>query len=157
MGERTLVFVKPQNEDIAYAVFDYLGSLLGLELQSFVRSEIIPLRFVPELAIAQHYAELKLFDEEIFRNTIEAYKQGNIFLALYQGKDIISSVRRNIGVTAPEKAEGWTVRGRFRRDSLEEALKQKRYLNNIIHSSSSHNEAIREIEIWKPFINDFGD
>ncbi len=150
-SEKTLVFVKPGNEDIAYRVFDYLGELLRLDGLSYLRHKINPIKSIPEELIAEHYRDLKTFDETIFKNTVEAYKNGTIFLSVYCCS--ILGVRKNIGNTNPVLAEDWTVRGHFRRDSLEEALKQKRYLNNVIHASSSEIEARRELKLWADFLD----
>jgi nucleoside diphosphate kinase len=150
MIERTLVFVKPQNEDIAFQVFDYLEKLLNST--SVHRERITKVKNVPENVITEHYRDLKIFNEEIFKNTIEAYKNGTIFITAYQDESIIPWIRRYIGPTAPEKIDNWTVRGHFRKDTLEAALSEKRYFNNIIHASSTQDEAKREIELWKDYL-----
>ncbi len=152
-NEETLVFVKPRNEDIAYYVFDYLCELLNRDKIEYTKSKTNPVICPPEKIVSEHYRDLRFFDGEIFRDTIEVYKNGTIFLQTYSGEDIISGVRKNIGNTAPERAEDWTVRGYFRRDSLENALKQKRYLNNVIHASSDASEAKRELGLWNDFLD----
>jgi nucleoside diphosphate kinase len=154
MNERSLVFVKPRNEDIAQKVFDYLGELLVLDTECHLRSKINHLRSIPEATIAEHYRDLKKFDEELFRATMEVYKTGTIFLAAYSGTDIIPRIRTKIGNLDPLKSEPWTIRGMFSKDSLEVALRDKRYLNNVIHASSDSNEAARELGLWKDYLLD---
>jgi nucleoside-diphosphate kinase len=152
-NERTLVFVKPQNEAVAYNVFNYLNYLLSKDLRAFQKFGLTwELNGVPEFLIGRHYFFLRNIDELIFSRTIEAYKTGKIFLSFYEGDNIINRVRGKIGHTDPQKAEDWTVRGRFRTDSLEDALREKRYLNNVIHASANSEEARRELSIWMPFL-----
>lgn len=154
MNEKTLVFVKPQNEDISQRIFDYLGGLLKSDLECYVRHQIKRIDKIPESLIAEHYRDLKRFDEEIFRNTIEAYTNGTIFLTYYTGPSIISRVRTKIGELDPLKSSSETIRGKFGKDCAEAAYREKRYLNNIIHASSSPGEAAREIDLWREYLID---
>jgi nucleoside diphosphate kinase len=155
MNEKTLVFVKPGNEDIAYCIFCCLNSLLAKEGRAFERFGLThEITNVPEFLIAKHYGHLKNIDEDVFKATIDAYRNGTMFLTFYSGEDIISRIRENIGPTAPEKAEDWTVRGRFRRDSLESALREKRYLNNTIHASANKEDAEKELDLWMPYVKE---
>jgi hypothetical protein len=136
-SERTLVFVKPKNEDIAYTAFNYLNFLLSGDGRFFQKFGLTwELNCVPETLIATHYSHLRVIDEQVFRATIEAYK----------------TVRRQLGNTDPQKAEDWTVRGRFRRDSCEDAFREKRYLNNVMHSSANLFASNRESGLWLPFL-----
>lgn len=150
MTERTLVFVKPQNENIALQVFDYLEKLLSST--RFHRERITKIKNIPERIISEHYRDLRVLNEEIFKSTIEAYKNGTIFITAYQDESIIQRIRGYIGSTAPERAKNWTVRGHFKKDTLEAALREKRYLNNVIHASSNSEEAKRELELWKDYL-----
>jgi len=153
-NEKTLVFIKPHNEDIAYQALDYLNLLLNRDKLPFDKFGLNwELRSVSECLISEHYNKLRIINEDIFRATIDAYKTGTMFLTFYSGEDIIERVRRSIGSTDPQKAEDWTVRGHFRRDSLEEALREKRYLNNVIHASSDASDAERELSLWMPFLD----
>lgn len=155
MNEKTLVFVKPRNEDIVHDVFAYLDFLLGKDEKPFRSFEsIYEIKRVPESLIAEHYSSLKKINEDIFRATIEAYKTGTMFLTFYSGENIVERVRTNIGDKDPMKAEPWTIRGRFKRDSLEDALREKRYCNNVIHASSDLEEADRELNLWLPYLID---
>jgi nucleoside diphosphate kinase len=154
MNERTLVFVKPRNENIAQEVFDYLSGMLEQDIDYYARSRINRVNPIPEALIEEHYRNLKAFDEELFRAHMEVFRTGTIFLASYSGERIISRVRLNIGNLDPLKAEPWTIRGKFSRESAEEALREKRYHNNVIHASSDNSEATRELTLWKDYILD---
>ena len=154
MKEKTLVFVKPENEDIAMNVFDCLDELLKADSAPFARSRINHVLSVPDALIAEHYKNLKAFDEELFRANIAVYRTGTIFLASYSGESIVPRVRSKIGNLDPLKSEPWTIRGRFGKDSAEEARKKKTYCNNVIHASSDNSEAARELELWKDYLLD---
>ena len=155
MLEKTLVFIKPQNEDIAYPVLDYLNELLIKDRISFEEFDLVhEIRRVPEAIIAKHYEHIKEFDETIFKNTIEAYKNGTMFLTWYTGEDIIQRVRKNIGNLDPLKSEPWTIRGKFSKDSRDIAYREKRYLNNVIHASANREDADRELSLWLPYLAD---
>ena len=91
-------------------------------------------------------------DEELFRANMEVYKTGTVFLASYLGTNIISRIRSKIGNLDPLKSESWTIRGRFSKDSAEEARREKRYHNNVIHASSSPDEAARELSLWNHYL-----
>ncbi len=152
-SERTLVFIKPQNEDIAYEVFDYLDLIVGNRSNEAGRSLNIHKLPRPDINLmARHYSHLEALDSQIFQETIRVFNSGTIFITYYSGPDIVSLVRTCIGNTDPQKAEDWTVRGRFRRDSLEAALREKRYLNNVIHASANPSEAKQELSEWLPFM-----
>ena len=154
MIERTLVFVKPRNEDIAQEVFDYLGELLISDSECHARNRIKRLDFIPEAVIAEHYKDLRVFDEDIFNATMKVYKSGTMFLTDYSGPNIIQRVRLKIGNLDPLKSEPWTIRGKFSNDSGDEARREKRYLNNVIHASSNQEEATRELGLWKYCLGD---
>lgn len=155
-SEGTIFFVKPKNEEIAYRVFDYLESLLKKDGTNFSQvSGILQINHPPVQLVEEHYKNLvgKLPDE-ILNNTFETFREGTIFLSYYRGKDIVQRIKRNVGETDPVKAEDWTVRGRFRKDSLEEAFRERRYLNNTAHASANLEDARREAGIWLPFLAD---
>jgi nucleoside-diphosphate kinase len=155
--EKTLVFVKPRNEDITREVFAYFDSLL-MERIRFSRFPIIyELENIPEDVIGEHYWHLKKVDEQVFRATVEAYRAGRIFLTWYSGREIIKTAKRCVGDTSPEKAEPWTIRGKFRKDSLKDAFREKRYLNNVIHASKDSIEARKDLALWISYIDSLED
>ncbi len=155
-SEGTIFFVKPRNEEIAYQVFDYLDSLLEKDGNDFRQiSGIWQINHPPIRLVEEHYKNLVgRLPDEILTNTFEAFRNGTIFLSYYKGKDIVQKIKKCLGETDPNRAEDWTVRGKFRKDSLEEAFKERRYLNNTAHASANLEEARREEGIWLPFLAD---
>lgn len=150
MEEKSLVFVKPKNEEIALEVVHYLDGKLGF---AFSRKILKQIHRVPEQVIREHYRNLKNFP--FYEATIEAFLQGDIFLTAYTGKNIVSRIRLIVGPTDPVVAKRTaqeSIRALFANDSLEIAKRERRYLNNVIHASSNVEEARREIGLWRAFL-----
>ncbi len=90
----------------------------------------------------------------IYELTIKAFVESErgIVLRVYEGKNIISRVRKAIGDKDPQKAEQGTIRQIFSDDSLKIAWQKKRYLNNVIHASSDVEAAVRELKLWRDYL-----
>jgi len=65
-----------------------------------------------------------------------------------QGVHAIDMVRKIVGDTLPYKAEMGTIRGDFSVDSPSLANKEQRAVMNIVHASSTTEEAEHEISFW---------
>jgi len=147
--EKTLTLLKPGNFEKRFKIFNRLDDLLK---EDFSKTLAFHLKNVPEELIREHYKNIK--EKPFYEWTIQAFlksKDGIVFRG-YEGYDIISRVRKVVGHKDPKKAEPNTIRAIFGKDSLDLAFKEKRYLNNIIHASSSVEEAVREIELWREYI-----
>jgi nucleoside-diphosphate kinase len=150
MEENSLVFVKPRNEERALEVVHYLDGKLGF---AFSRTILRQIRGIPEQIMREHYRNIQGFS--FYEATIEAFLRGTIFLTAYSGENIVSRVRTIIGPTDPVVAKRTapeSIRAIFANDSLEVARRERRYLNNVIHSSENVEEARREIDLWKDFL-----
>lgn len=150
--EETIAFVKPGNDDIALDVFDYLNCLLEKDNLWFEPACCILMLTRPPIGLirAHHSALVGKVPDEVIAATIEAYRNGRTFFTYYHGENIVERVRQKTGDKDPVRAEDWTVRGKFRRDSLEVALREKRYLNNTLHSSANLVEAKKDSDLWLP-------
>jgi len=146
MHERSLVFVKPENEEIVEDVLDYLDKRLEKE---FERLDPVVVSPVPR-DIEEHYAQFReaTWFECVF---LDGFVGKNILLTVYSGEDIIGRIREIVGATDVAKAAPGTIRQVFGDGSLEEAF-GKRYHNNVIHASSDRSEAEREIEVWSHYL-----
>lgn len=70
----------------------------------------------------------------------------------YEGnQDIIEYTRALVGKTNPKDAGEDTIRGKYSQDDYEQATKQWRLVNNVIHASDSHDSAQRELVIWQKY------
>lgn len=149
--ERTLVILKPENFGNSLPIFWHLENLLR-KTGDFSRTIPFHIYNVPEKIIREHYQNMAHLPA--FEPTVKAFSnsEDGLVICVYLGENIIKRVRHNLGHTDPQKAEPWTIRGRFSNDSLESATREIRYLNNVMHASDRDN-AEREIELWKDYID----
>jgi len=73
---------------------------------------------------------------------------GPVVALILSGNHAIEVVRKIVGNTIPLFAELGTIRGDFSIDSPDLSIKEKRALQNLVHASSSIDEAKREISLW---------
>jgi len=153
MIERTLVMLKPGNFDYAIEIFSCLDDLLS-KTGGFRRLLPVHISGVDREIMEEFYSHIRdVAGQEIFDDTIRAFAEGEIIVAIYEGDKIVERVRSVVGNTAPEKAGKNTVRGIFVRDSLEKAAGEKRYLNNILHAPRSMAEAEKGIELLRRYLD----
>jgi len=79
---------------------------------------------------------------------IQHLTSGPVVALILSGNHAIEVVRKIIGNTIPLFAELGTIRGDFSIDSPDLSTKEKRALQNLVHASSTIEEAKREISIW---------
>ena len=149
-NERTLVILKPGNFGYCLEIFSCLEDLLK-ETGDFSRTIPSHISRIPEELMREHYKNIAHLP--IFEPNVKAFSnsEDGVVACVYSGENIIGRVRKAVGNTAPEKAEPWTIRAIFSKDTMEQAWKELRYLNNVIHASDKDN-AEREIELWKDYI-----
>ena len=138
--EQTLILIKPDGMK---------RSLMGEVMMAFeaARLKLVAAKVVKvseELA-KRHYAmhEGKPFYEGLI-TFIQGKKHGeNRILALvYEGDDAVKRVRALVGATDPEKADPWTIRGKYGRRTTEGEIE------NVVHASGTPAEAKDEISLW---------
>ena len=72
----------------------------------------------------------------------------------YDGdEDIIKLTRAMAGKTNPKEAGKESLRGKYSNDDYDQATKEWRLVNNVIHASDSHESASRELMIWSQYLN----
>lgn len=138
--QATLVIIKPDG---------IKKSLTGniLTRLSETRLKIIAAKIVKvsrELA-EKHYEQLndQPFFPELIRYLTGALHGDNRVMALvYYGPNAIRKVRDIAGATNPEEAEPTSIRGAYGR------ILTSGIYENVIHASSSDDEAEREIKLW---------
>ena len=79
---------------------------------------------------------------------IQQITSGPIIAIILSGNHAIEVVRKIIGDTIPLFAELGSIRGDFSIDSPDLSIKERRALQNLVHASSSIEEAKREISLW---------
>lgn len=89
-----------------------------------------------EHIVMEHYSEHK--HQPFFRDLVDFFSSGPVVAMVVQGKNAIHITRKLIGKTQPEDAEPGTIRGDY-------CFGKGR---NLVHSSDSMTNAIREINLW---------
>lgn len=138
--EATLIIIKPDG---------LIKSLTGniLTRLSETKLKIIGAKVVnvsEELA-EQHYQHLKEkpFFQELKRYiTGEIHGENRVMCLIYSGENAINKVREICGNTNPEEANPVSIRGAYGR------ILTSGVFENVIHASSSEDEAEREIKLW---------
>jgi nucleoside diphosphate kinase len=153
-AEKSLVLIKPGNFRYCLEIFECLHDLLENDLpkKNFSRTRPFHLLKVPEAIIRAHYEHMKSMP--VYEATIKAFVNSpdGIVLSVYSGEDIIRRIRYAIGDMDPQKARPGAIRAVFSSDSLEVASREIRYLNNVIHASSSRKDSEREIVLWRDYL-----
>ena len=144
MIERTLVLIKPDGVQRA---------LIGRILQRFedVGLKIVGMKMVfPTIEYAQkHYFDIEQRrGKAIFDYNVNFLMEGPVLAFVLEGIHSIELVRKMVGPTEPKAAQPGTIRGDFSHQSYAYADAQNQVIRNLIHASSSQEDAKREIELW---------
>ena len=91
---------------------------------------------VNKLLAEKHYNEHK--DKPFFKGLVDFITSGPIVAMVWEGKNVISSLRKLMGKTNPSEADLGTVRGDYAIDVG----------RNIVHGSDSEASAKREISLF---------
>ncbi|MCA9400510.1 MAG: nucleoside-diphosphate kinase [Candidatus Omnitrophica bacterium] len=95
--------------------------------------------------VEEHYQHIQgtQFYEGVVSFLMGAYHPSKKVLALViEGENGIAQARKIAGATNPEEAEYTTIRGAYGR------ITSKGIFENVIHVSSSQEDAQREISLW---------
>jgi nucleoside-diphosphate kinase len=140
MKEYALILIKPDGVK---------KKLIGHIINKFAKTdlELVSIRMANvtrELA-EKHYKHIKgqpFFDDVIAYLTGALHNEKRIVVMVYYGKDAIKNCRDVAGATNPEEAEPPSIRGSFGR------ITTAGVYENVVHVSSSHQEARREMKLW---------
>ena len=139
--QRTLIFVKPGHLVVGNDIFDYLNSKLNGGFGYTIDGYILP-TWEQMDEFYSHTRGMPFHDA-----TIERYVKEGLLVRRYYGENLIERVRHFAGDKDPLKAEPWTIRGMFGTDSFKMALRERRFLENVVHSSENCETADREERI----------
>ena len=113
-----------------------IGKIISrLEEKGFKLVGMKLMKVTNELA-EKHYGEHK--DKPFFKGLVSFITSGPIVAMVWEGKNIISALRKTMGKTNPLDAELGTVRGDFAIDIGK----------NVVHGSDSEESAKREIALF---------
>lgn len=132
--DRTFVMIKPDGVQRGL-----VGEIVSrLEAKGL---KLVAARFerLPEARVTEQYQEHLA---KPFFPSLKTYIMGGpVFLMVWEGRNVVSIVRKVIGATNPQEAMPGTIRGDFGIDIG----------RNVIHASDSNESAAREIGIhFKP-------
>jgi nucleoside-diphosphate kinase len=86
--------------------------------------------------------------EKVLNNLIKYMASGPVVAMVWQGAHAVSIVRKIVGGTEPLSSDIGTIRGDFVLDSYQMSDIDSRAVRNLIHASSSIEEAKQEISHW---------
>ncbi len=140
MAQQTLVLIKP--DGLVRSITGNILSRLSETKLEIVAAKIT--RVSKELAEAHYcYLKDKPFYPELIRYLQgELHDRRKVMALIYWGEDAISKVREISGETNPEEASPVSIRGSYGR------IRSSGLFENVIHASSSEEEAEREIKLW---------
>lgn len=99
----------------------------------------------------QHYTYEdigKRLGEELWENLVGFLAEGPIIALVFEGVSAVKVLRKICGATEPAEAAPGTIRGDFCHQTLERSRVSGRVVRNVIHASSSPEDAEREIAVW---------
>ncbi len=138
--EQTLVIIKPDGLSKSLT-----GNILTRLSETKLEIAAAKCLHVSRKLAEEHYKALrnKPFFEEVIGYIMGKYHPRKKVLAMvYVGEDAIQKVRAITGATNPEEADSVTIRGQYGR------ITTKGVYENVIHASTSLEEAEREIKLW---------
>jgi nucleoside-diphosphate kinase len=141
-SQNTLILIKP--DGLKKSLTGNILTKLSETRLMIVGAKVVSVS--KELA-EQHYIHLK--DKPFFPELVD-YFQGKMYgeeyrrvmAMVYRGDAAIKKVRDLAGATNPEEADSTTIRGAYGR------ITTKGVFENVIHASSSTEDAEREIKLW---------
>ena len=140
MLQATLVLVKPDG-----LVRSLTGNILTRLSETKLEIVAAKMTRVSQKMAKEHYCHLKAkpFYEELIQYLQgDMYGRNKVMALVYWGENAIEKVRELAGSTNPEEAGPNTIRGSFGR------IRTTGLFENVIHASSSEEEAEREIKLW---------
>jgi nucleoside-diphosphate kinase len=139
-NEATLVIIKPDGLKKSLT-----GNILSRLAETKLKIIAARVLCVDENLAGQHYQHLKdkpFFSELIKYLTGKLHGENRVMALVYWGDEAITKVRKIAGATNPEEADPVSVRGAYGR------ILTTGLYENVIHASSSQEEAEREIKLW---------
>lgn len=143
--QRTLVLLKPDALDRGICGeimtrFERIGAkLVGMKL-------LVSQKDTAEKHYRQDIAER--YGQQIRDTMVDMLTSGPVVAMVWEGIDIIEVVRKMVGSTYPALAAPGTIRGDYAHVSKDYANGKGIGVFNLVHASSSSDEAEIEINVW---------
>jgi nucleoside-diphosphate kinase len=88
------------------------------------------------------------FGETILTSLQKYMTSGPVVVMVWEGAHVVDVVRKLVGGTEPKTSDVGTIRGDFVHDSYEISNIENRSVRNVLHASSSVEDAEKEIQVW---------
>ncbi|MDD5069141.1 MAG: nucleoside-diphosphate kinase [Candidatus Omnitrophica bacterium] len=140
MEQATLVIIKP--DGLKKSLTGNILTRLSETKLKIIGAKVVA---VTEDLGKKHYSHLQdqpFFDELLKYITGKLHGENRVMPLVYWGENAINKVREIAGATNPEEANPVTIRGAYGR------ILTSGLFENVIHASSSSDEAEREIKLW---------
>lgn len=144
--EKTFILLKP--DALRRQLVEEIQSILLKEQFEIARSAYV--QVTEPLIIAHYQSVIESLNIDYFKDAvINCYKDQTVWIAeLISNQNTIQRLRQLIGATDPKKADPHTIRGKYGIDSFEDATREKRMIENLIHASDSIEAAQFELSLW---------
>ena len=145
LTEQTLVLLKPDALD------------RGIVGEIITRFERLGVKIVGiKLLVSEEDTAMKHYNEDLEKRKGKAIRDimvklitsGPIVALVLEGIDIIEVTRKMVGATEPKSAAPGTIRGDYAHMSYHYADVKGIGVFNLIHASTSPEEAVVEINLW---------
>lgn len=144
--EKTFILLKP--DALRRELVEEIQSILLNEQFEITRSAYV--QVTEPLIIAHYQSVIESLNIDYFKDAvINCFKDQTVWIAeLISNQNTIQRLRQLIGATDPKKADPHTIRGKYGIDSFEDATREKRMIENLIHASDSIEAAQFELSLW---------
>ncbi|MCP3686423.1 MAG: nucleoside-diphosphate kinase [bacterium] len=145
MIEKTLVLVKPDGVQR-----NLVGKIISRFEDAGLKIAALKMVWIDKNFAKKHYTEdiSKRLGEHIRQYNVDFLSEGPVVAIVLEGIHAIENVRKIVGSTEPKTAPPGTIRGDFCHSSYSFADKKKRVVRNVIHASSSKEDAESEMNLW---------
>ena len=146
MIQSTLVLVKPDGVK---------RGLVGEIIHRFERAGLklvgLKMKQATFSMAEKHYLKSDIaakYGENVWQRLIDFLIRDPVVAIVFYGDEAISVARKICGATEPTQAMPGTIRGDFCHHSIELARDKEEAVHNVVHASSSQEDAAREIGVW---------
>ncbi|MBI2137593.1 nucleoside-diphosphate kinase [Candidatus Woesearchaeota archaeon] len=145
MIERTLVVIKPDGVERCLS-----GRILARFEDAGLKIVGLKMVHVDKVVAMKHYTEdlAKRRGVHVRNMMVDFISSAPVVAAVLEGVGAVEVVRKITGDTEPRVAAPGTIRGDFSHVSYKYADSRKAPVKNIIHASSSVEDAKSEVALW---------